>query len=390
MEKPTSNKMILSRKYSGVYSKLLPNNQVMMYIAYKNSNGNYSKYKVGIKSSTITEQFCANLRANELAKIRLGSELQLATKSIIKFDEIAQDYYYNMELNQCSDTRNSKNKYENHIKPVFGGININDITPQMINEFKVAKLQTHANATVAMHIGFISSIYNHARHKTKKFKNDNPARSIESSIVINNHRKNFLSEFQVHHLLHALRSNQFNNKPFTAKLIYIFSVLALSTGARSSAIINIKRSHIDLNKKTVDIYDTKNKSWYKGYLSTKLFKQEDFEFLGAFKQHHYIFWNYNRQLTHRIIAYSLRPIFHELFNKDIKKAFDDGKISAQEYRNSKFSVHNYRHTFCSNLAMKGYSELMIAQLSNHKDLSQVRRYSKLSSIIVEDIAQSLY
>lgn len=42
------------------------------------------------------------------------------------------------------------------------------------------------------------------------------------------------------------------------------------------------------------------------------------------------------------------------------------------------------------LAIKGYSELMIAKLSNHKDLKQVRRYSKLSTVIVNDAVQDLY
>jgi len=40
----------------------------MYYIAYKNSNGNYSRYKVGLKSSGITELYCYNLRNEEINK----------------------------------------------------------------------------------------------------------------------------------------------------------------------------------------------------------------------------------------------------------------------------------------------------------------------------------
>jgi len=76
--KTKQTKMTLSKRYEGVYSKEIINKdsngakQFMMYIAYKNSNGNYSKYKVGLKSEKISERFCYELRQKELRKIRLG------------------------------------------------------------------------------------------------------------------------------------------------------------------------------------------------------------------------------------------------------------------------------------------------------------------------------
>ena len=131
MESTTQNsttKLIKSKKYSGVYYKDTPLDRIY-YIAYKNSNGNYSKYKVGCKSSGISESYCYNLRNEEINKIKLGDNPKLAFKDvIIKFDEIANDYFNNMKLSQCSDAKNSFNKYFKHIKPVFGNINIKNIT----------------------------------------------------------------------------------------------------------------------------------------------------------------------------------------------------------------------------------------------------------------------
>ncbi len=94
-------KMILSKRYEGVYSKEIINKdsngpkQLMMYIAYKNSNGNYSKYKVGLKSETINEKFCYELRQKELTKIRLKSDdPSLCNRDkIILFREIMEDYF---------------------------------------------------------------------------------------------------------------------------------------------------------------------------------------------------------------------------------------------------------------------------------------------------------
>jgi len=88
MEK-SSNKLIKFKKYKGIYYKYTTNDK-MYYIAYKNANGNYSRYKVGIKSSGITELYCYNLRNEEINKVRLNDNPKLSNKAaIIKFQEIA-------------------------------------------------------------------------------------------------------------------------------------------------------------------------------------------------------------------------------------------------------------------------------------------------------------
>jgi len=56
------------KKDKGIYHKDMLNDR-MYYIAYKNANGNYSRYKVGLKSSGITELYCYNLRNEEINKV---------------------------------------------------------------------------------------------------------------------------------------------------------------------------------------------------------------------------------------------------------------------------------------------------------------------------------
>ncbi len=67
----------------------------------------------------------------------------------------------------------------------------------MIHELKIKKLKILAPATVAMHISFISSIYNFATKTTKKFKGDNPAYGIESTIEVNNARDRYLTNSEI-------------------------------------------------------------------------------------------------------------------------------------------------------------------------------------------------
>jgi len=74
----------------------------------------------------------------------------------------------------------------------------------MIHEFKIKKLQTLANATVANFISFISSIYNFAIKTTKKYKGDNPAFKIESTIFVDNARERYLTKDEIYLLLDVL------------------------------------------------------------------------------------------------------------------------------------------------------------------------------------------
>ena len=358
----TKNKHIKSKKYQGVYYKDTSNNDKIYYIAYKNSNGNYSKYKVGLKSSGITEQYCYNLRNEEINKVRLNDNPKLSNKpKIIKFHEIAIDYFYYQELSQMSDWRNSKNKYLNHIKPSLGHININDITPQMIHELKLKKLKTHANATVAMHISFISSIFNYASKTTKKFKGDNPAFGIEATIEVNNARDRYLTLEEIDLLVKALEN--YDNK--IAPLLIVFVKFCLSLGARVTSILNITRRDINIKTRAVQIYDFKNKSFYNGYLNTKLFPNLDF--LESYEQHHYIFYYNNRLLAHRLVQYHMRPIYTELFNYDLEMT---------DYKNRVVN-HTLRHTFASHLAINGVSLFEIQKLLNHRDINMTMRYMKL-------------
>jgi integrase len=374
------NKLLKSKKYQGVYYKDTKIDRIY-YIAYKNADNNYSKYKVGTKTSGITESYCYNLRNEEINKIKLGDNPKLSSKEVvIKFDEIANDYYNNMRLSQCSDTKNSNNKYLNHIKPVFGGLNIKNITPTMIHEYKIKKLQTHAPATVANQVSFISSIFNFAIKHSKKHKGDNPAFGIESTIFVDNIRERYLTIEEIYELLEVLKENIYNNKLHISKLLIFFVKFALSTGARATSIINIKRKDVDISTKTVQIFDTKNKSWYTAYLSSKLFDEEDYLYLSTLKSHHHIFYNNDRVLTHRIIAYHTRIIYNDLFNQGLK---------ANDYKN-RVCNHTLRHTFASHLAISGISLFEIKKLMNHKDINMTLRYMKLAEANKVSAVERIY
>jgi len=160
----------------------------------------------------------------------------------------------------------------------------------------------------------------------------------------------------------------------------LFVKFALSTGARVTSILHIKRSDININTRAISIYDFKNKSSYTGYMSTKLFPS--LEFLECYKPHHLLFYNNNSKkiLGHRHLASHIRPIYNDLFNKGL--ALDDAK--------NRVVNHTLRHTFASHLAINGVSLFEIQKLLNHKDIKMTLRYMKLAEENKINAVERLY
>ena len=72
-----------------------------------------------------------------------------------------------------------------------------------------------------------------------------------------------------------------------------------------------------------------------------MFGEEDYKLIESFKSAEYIFWNRDKKLTHRIVAYHTRPIYNEIFNVGLEE---------DDYKN-RVCNHTLRHTFASHLAI---------------------------------------
>jgi len=91
-------------------------------------------------------------------------------------------------------------------------------------------------------------------------------------------------------------------------------------------------------------------------MSSKIFTSEDYIFIDSL-----------RKLTHRIVAYHMRPIYNEMFNIWLRA--DDAK--------NRVCNHTLRHTFASHLAINQVPLFEIQKLMNHRDINMTLRYMKL-------------
>jgi len=372
-----SNKLIKSKKYQGVYTKLLKNNQTALYIAYTNDKGQYNKYKVGIKDNLgMNEAFASDLRNKEIQRVKLGECTILANKQrVVLFQEIGEDYLLKQEIEELKQSKPNKNRYYKHIYPIFKNSNLKNISSQDITNFKHKKLKELRPATVFHLINFINSIFNHAINRTGKYKGTNPAYKIFTKKEFNNNRERYLTLEEIDLLLNTIQNTNHEMKFY----VEMFVRISLSTGARVNAILGLIRSDININTREINLYDAKNKEYYRGYLSSKMVNDEKlYKLLDKLNKDDFIFFYKSTRILIKKLHRFTYPIFKELFNFDIDIYDEKHKVCH----------HTLRHTFATH-AVKCNDIFLVQKLLNHKDINMTLRYAKVDEskkrAAIEDI-----
>lgn len=129
-------------------------------------------------------------------------------------------------------------------------------------------------------------------------------------------------------------------------------VMAINTGMRRSEILGLKRENLDLNKGYIRVEETKNNEPRNIPINKKLN-----EALKSVK--------YNASGEY-VFSHEGEPVrtFKTAFNAAIRRA------GVQ-----RFTFHDLRHTFASNLVMKGVDLATVQELLGHKSIIMTKRYS---------------
>jgi len=136
--------------------------------------------------------------------------------------------------------------------------------------------------------------------------------------------------------------------------------LAIETAMRRSEILGLRWEHIDLNRRTARLTDTKNGDSRAVPLSTSAI-----EFL--------------RQLPRSING----QVFPGLTGEAVKLSFVRATRRAKIHD---LRFHDLRHEATTRMFEKGFNIMEVASITGHKDLRMLRRYTHLSA---EDLAKRL-
>jgi integrase len=368
---------IKSKKYNGVYLNHLANKDVSYSIVYKDEYGKTVRFTVGKKSEGITEVYAYNKRNEFVNKVRLGEDplAHKKKKKIITLDQVANDHYEAKELHNRNN-RQARANYKNHIQPVLGHRAIDSITRKDVEKFqqliskKVSRSKkVLSKKTVNLILGELGVILSYA--VDYEIIVSNPVHKVRR-LKVDNARERFLDTDEIKLLLNEVKD---------IPKLYIFILIALTTGARSGAIHLLRKKDIDLHNQIITLKDEKSQSTYKAFLENKELISIFQKLLPKLKSDDVIMeYLFNSKHSKNLTERQLRPIFHELFNKELDK--NDLK--------NRVVIHTLRHTFASNLAMNGTPIYTIQKLMNHKDINMTLRYAKLAPESGRDAVRQLY
>ncbi|MDD3054788.1 MAG: site-specific integrase [Aliarcobacter sp.] len=352
------NVLTKSKKYTGVYYRKKDNGDLSYYFLYRNSNKKNVFHKVGLKSQGISEQYVSELRSETILELKNGELPKILRSSKlhkITFSEIS-DYYFDNRITRSNERR--RQLYLVRLKPEFGDMNIYQIKPSHILNFRnklVGILQPH---TINLYIELMSTIFNYFS-KHRNIKIENPTLKVDK-LKVNNTRKRILTLSEIELLFEELKDD------FMLKL---FCSLCLCTGGRKSTVLNYKIKDINLEHRTINSFDFKNQSSYISFIDDRTYELLKLRLLSVYDI------NPNTQLVYvdgvkdltRWINRQLKIIFDTLFNFGLEPTDSQNRVV----------VHTFRHTLLSHLGMKGINSQLLQKISNHKDSSMVDRYVKL-------------
>ncbi len=330
----------------------LKDGDISFYITYK-VKGKLKQLKIGKKSEGINELICIEHRNSILSNLRHGIDItKKSSNNNVLFKELA-DKYLDYATIHVKSNKKYFALYKKHILPIIGDKIVSDMNDNdILRVQRILRNKELSDATNNLVVKLIKRIVRFALETSHfdymPFKNT-------KLFKLNNSRDRYLTTREINKLFHYVTDEQTK----------LFLHLALTTGARASAILEIKKQDIDIENKTILLKDDKRNSTY-----TSFVHDDVMNFISPFF--------YKLDTRDNIITQKKKPLKINTLRYRLKEAFDilNEGIDNNDRKN-KVVIHTLRHTFASHLAINGTSIPIIQKLLNHSDIKQTMRYAKL-------------
>jgi integrase len=290
---------------------------------------------------------------NAQIKIARGEYLGIYDEKKIRFEDFVKKY---LDFSKANKARSSHRRDEvstDHLKLFFKGKNVFEITPRLIEKYKIKRLEKVGPAAVNRELACLKHMFTKAIEWG--YVKDNPAKKIKL-LKEPPGRLRYLSPEEIDGLLDACLDHL---RPIV--------LTAVNTGMRKSEILNLKWAEVDLSNRKITVVNSKNNESRVIPINRTLYE----ELLKLIKQvkSEYVFSDKNG-----------RPY------GDIKKSFAS---ALEEAGIENFRFHDLRHTFGSHLVMQGVDLKTVQQILGHKDIKMTMRYAHLSPEYVQKAVEKL-
>ena len=330
---------------------------------YKRGNVLWIKYYRNGKPYRESTRSAKETDAKRLLKKREGEIAEGKIPGVyfdkVKFDELAKGLLSDYRINQKKSLARAERSVT-HLKEVFEGMKVTDITSPRIGEYIDKRIDGGAsNATINRELSALKRMLNLGAQQTPPKVDKVPYIPM---LKENNVRKGFFEHGDFLALHDALPD-----------YLKGFVTFAYKVGWRVSEISNLTWKHVDLEKGIVRLEagETKNDEGRTVYL--------DEELKGIFKQQ----WE-NRKRSDTITLY----IFP---NKDgidrIKDFRGTWSKACKESKIGKRLFHDFRRTAIRNMVRAGIPERVAMMVSGHKTRSVFERYNIVNDTDLKLAAQ---
>ncbi|AMS13212.1 integrase [Pseudomonas chlororaphis] len=257
---------------------------------------------------------------------------------------------YTLGMTYCETLLKGKGSYDHAIKIVnqlFAVFpqSIHDITPQLVNDFKLKRLQTVKPATCRIQLAFMSRFFRFAK-RGLLIDIPNPVSDIALPKPDKSSDK-VISAGELRQLLNKL-------SPTMALIVE----LAYETAMRRSEILKLTVNCLHLEERIADVIDGKNgtRSVPLTLRAIELLKEAQRLALAD---------RTNKGRLFTVTPHSVTQAVRLARNK----AGLDNSVR----------LHQLRHTRITNVAKKGFNNAQIMIVSGHRDTRSVARYSHLNA-----------
>ena len=353
-----------SKKFKGVYYRLLQDKSKTFFITYKNPIlKKTEKLTIGNSKQGFNEAFSYQKRNEIISRLRFGDDPNIpilkSKQTQTTLDDLANNYFTDL-LSQRDNksTKSAKAKYFGHISPTLGTVPYTQLAKDHAKRLqKILIKKEYANQTINGIIELLSRIINY-NLKNDIITGSNPLYGFKK-LKVDGERERYLTKEEIALLLNETKEN---------KVVHLFTLLALTTGARLHGVLSIQKKHVDLKKKTIKLHDHKSQETYNGFIKKEVFELLQETIKELHNNDYIISFDNGKIADEKRIQRPLKIILDKLFNKGL-----DPKDST-----NRAVIHTLRHTFASLLAINDVSIYKIMKLMNHKDISMTMRYAKLA------------
>ncbi len=245
-----------------------------------------------------------------------------------------------------------------HLVPFFGDTNLREITVERVEAYKAAKSSTHSAKTVNNHLGILGKLF--ADAVKWEYADRNPAHEVQPLRLPPQDGFNFWEPEQSSAFLEAVKEKRPEWHPFF--------LCALHTGMRLGELCALRWQELDLDKGQIHV----KRSRSHGVVTTpKSGRSRTIAMSSALKaalREHKPTEPGELVFPYRKGGYLDRAKIKSTFRTCIRAA---GVPTIR--------LHDMRHTFASQLVMRGVPMRGVQQLLGHSTLEMTMRYAHLST-----------